>query len=69
MTTTKHLTIPEAARSVGVSVWTVKQWIGKKLIKPVPLPTTGRGVRRHLRIPQDDWDRFVASWRNEQKGV
>lgn len=59
------LSVKEAAASVGVSVWTLRQWIAEGLIPTMRFPSTKYGGEptRRILIAADDLRAFVARFR------
>jgi excisionase family DNA binding protein len=48
----KLLTIEEVAKRLGVSIWTVRSWIRKGLLKRVKL-------ERAVRVREEELNRFI----------
>ncbi len=63
------LSVKEAAASIGVSPWTLRQYIAEGLLPTMRFPSTkyhGESTRRVL-IAADDLRAFVARFREGQE--
>lgn len=57
------LSLDDAGRYLGISAWTVRDFIEAGLLTPVPVPApSGKRLRRVV-VAREDLDALVRSWR------